>query len=209
MDLLKLGSSTSGHEYPFLDKSVLRSLEFDEKLHRSFSAELKYLYTAITRAKCNLWIYDANPLKFSPLIYVLLTLGQVSAISLTDISEEEVTTVFVKESSAEEWMKRGAYFMKKKLWEPANKCFLKCGNQELAMEANAFGLISNARKISGQPKIRRQYCLDAARLFLKCASSPDTMLYRYLKYAATCLYNGQQWELAAQVFESIEEVCMY
>ena len=44
-----------------------RRYEFDASLHKSLNAELKHLYTAITRAKCNLWIYDSHIVKRLPI----------------------------------------------------------------------------------------------------------------------------------------------
>jgi len=47
-------------------ESQPRPLTFDGRQHKSLNPELKYLYTAITRAKCNLWIYDSNEDKRLP-----------------------------------------------------------------------------------------------------------------------------------------------
>ncbi|XP_019859701.1 PREDICTED: uncharacterized protein LOC100635005, partial [Amphimedon queenslandica] len=43
---------------PSDSKTKPRPLNFNERFHKSLNSEFKYLYTAITRAKCNLWIYD-------------------------------------------------------------------------------------------------------------------------------------------------------
>ena len=37
-----------------------RHSQFDEKRDRVLIAELKQLYTAITRARCNVWIFDES-----------------------------------------------------------------------------------------------------------------------------------------------------
>ena len=194
------------NDFPILDPSVLRPLKFDENQHRCLNAELKYLYTAVTRAKCNLWIYDTDPTKHSPMYYFLMKKGLVQSLSVADLSSVDVEKVFVQESSPEEWKSRGDYFMKKRLWEPAQKCYGKCGEKVLAMEAEAFFLVSMARKASEQPKVSRQLCQQAAELFLQCATSPDNLFQRHLKNAATCLYNSKEWHPAAQLYESIQEV---
>ena len=41
-------------------ESKLCPLEFDECFHKPMNSELKYLYTTITQAKYNLWIYDSS-----------------------------------------------------------------------------------------------------------------------------------------------------
>lgn len=45
----------------------LRALEFDTLKHKLLNSELKYLYTALTRARCNLWIYDEDKDKRAPM----------------------------------------------------------------------------------------------------------------------------------------------
>ena len=139
-------------DFPILDQSVLRPLKFDERRHCCLNAELKYLYTAVTRAKCDLWIYDTDPAKHSPMYYFLMKKGLVQSLSVSDMTSVDVEKVFVQESSPEEWKSRGDYFMKKSLWEPAQKCYGKCGERVLAMEAKAFLLVSMARKPVSDPR---------------------------------------------------------
>lgn len=194
------------NDFPILDQSVLRPVKFDENQHRCINSELKYFYTAVTRAKCNLWIYDTDPSKHSPMYYFLMKKGLVQSLSVSDMTGEDVDKVFVQESTPEEWKARGDYFMKKKLWEPAQKCYNKCGEVVLAMEAEAFSLVTMARKAGDQPKVSRQLCQQAASLFLQCATTPDNLFQRHLRNAATCLYNSKEWLVAAQLYESIQEV---
>ena len=194
-------------DFPILDQSVLRPLKFDERQHRCLNAELKYLYTAVTRAKCNLWIFDTDRVKHSPMYYCLLKKGLVRILSASDMTGADIDKKgFVQESSPEEWKSRGDYFMKKRLWEPAQKCYGKCGEKVLAMEAEAYLIESMARKASEQPKVSRQLYWQAAELFLQCATSPDNLFQRHLKNAATCLCNSKEWHTAAQLYESIQEV---
>ena len=40
---------------------------FDPKKHKILNTDLKYLYTAITRAKKKLWIYDEDAEKHRPI----------------------------------------------------------------------------------------------------------------------------------------------
>jgi hypothetical protein len=49
------------------DKKRDRVIEFDEKRDRVLIVELKQLYTAITRARCNVWIFDESEVKREPM----------------------------------------------------------------------------------------------------------------------------------------------
>ena len=49
------------------DKKRDRVVEFDEKRDRVLIVELKQLYTAITRARCNVWIFDESDVKRKPM----------------------------------------------------------------------------------------------------------------------------------------------
>ena len=191
----------------YLDKSSLRPLEFDEALHRTLNAELKYLYTAVTRAKCNLWIYDSQTSKHSPIYFLLIKLGLVQTFSLNEQNkDQDVDKVFVKQSSPEEWKKRGDYFMKRKLWSPAQKCYIKCKEEGLAKEAEAFALVNEARRETVQPRTCRQLCMQAADKFLQCLEFPGNVLERHVKNAATCFMNAKEWEFAGKLYETLQDV---
>ena len=115
-----------------------RPLSFNEQHHKSVSAELKYLYTAITRAKCNLWIYDSHEKNRLPMFDYWHRRGLVKIIHLNEISEQDESILFAATSTKEEWKKQGDYFKKKKLWEPAMKCYVKAEETFLEMEARAY-----------------------------------------------------------------------
>ena len=56
------------------DKDVagmLRPLEFNEQAHQILCSELKHLYTAVTRARVRVVIYDEDQAKRAPLFYYL------------------------------------------------------------------------------------------------------------------------------------------
>lgn len=65
-----------------------RQLEFDEGQHKSLNAELKYLYTAITHAKCNLWIYDSHEEARLSMFDYWSKRGLVKVIRIDDITKE-------------------------------------------------------------------------------------------------------------------------
>ena len=86
-----------------------RPLKFDEQHHKSLSAELKYLYTAITRAKCNLWIYDSDETNRLPMFDYWHRRGLVKIIRLSEISQQDESVLFAATSTKEEWKKQGDY----------------------------------------------------------------------------------------------------
>ncbi len=57
------------------DPGAVRTLEFDPKRHVVLAEELKHLYTAITRAKNNVIIFDSNPRRREPFYHLLQRLG--------------------------------------------------------------------------------------------------------------------------------------
>lgn len=54
-----------------------RPLTFDPKLHKVLNSELKQLYTAITRARVNVWIFDEDVEKRTPMFQYFTALGLV------------------------------------------------------------------------------------------------------------------------------------
>lgn len=44
-----------------------RPLAFDPKQHKVLNSELKHLYTAVTRARVNVWIFDEDIDKRAPM----------------------------------------------------------------------------------------------------------------------------------------------
>ena len=177
-DQWKAGTDTSA----FAEKP--RRLEFNESQHKSLNAELKYLYTAITRAKCNLWIYDSDKDKRLPMFDYWSKRGLVKVIRVDDITEEDQSTLFSATSSADEWKSQGDYFKKKRLWEPAMKCYEKANCPHLESEARAYSLAQQART----PGLRRieinEIYLKAAHAFLKCDRTQHD--YQCLENAAKC-----------------------
>ena len=175
-----------------------RTLEFDEFQHKSLNAELKYLYTAITRAKCNLWIYDSDEKKRHPVFYYWSKRDLVKVIRVGDISNEDQSTLFSVTSSKEEWKNQGDYFKKKRLWEPALKCYLKAGLPHLESEARAYSLAQQAHT----PGLRRteisDIYLQAALAFLKCDQSQHD--YQCLENAAKCLKNARRLNEASELY---------
>ena len=187
---------------PFGNKP--RKLKFDKSHHKSLNAELKYLYTAITRAKCNLWIYDSDEEKRLPVFDYWSKCGLVKVVRISDIQNEAQNTLFSATSSKEEWKAQGDYFKKKRLWEPAMKCYRRAECPHLESEARAYSLAQQAHT----PGLRRieieEIYLKSAHAFLKC----DQALHDYscLENAAKCLKNAKRYKESSQLYIHLGQV---
>lgn len=69
----------------FLDfmqqKGRPRALSFDEKKHKVLNSELKHLYTAVTRARVNVWIFDEDMTNRAPMFEYFKARKLVKVIS--------------------------------------------------------------------------------------------------------------------------------
>lgn len=105
--------------------------------------------------------------------------------------------LFARESSSKEWEKQGDFFMKKKIYKTAKTCYDRGDVQVKSYAATAY-LKVNAIPSSYQHKqIKSDVYVVAAELFGK-AHMP--------LQAAKCLYNGEQYSLAANLFKKMEYV---
>ncbi len=168
------------------------------------NAELKYLYTAITRAKCNLWICDSNKDRRLPMFHYWDRKRLVRVIHVDDITEEDQSTLFSATSSVEEWKSQGDYFKKKRLWEPAMKCFEKANCPHLECEARAYRLAQQARTPGLKRNEINEIYLEAAHAFLKCDQSQHD--YQCLENAAKCLKNAKKYKESSQLYFLLDQV---
>ena len=181
-----------------------RPLKFDEQHHKSLSAELKYLYTAITRAKCNLWIYDSDEKKRLPMFDYWHRRGLVNIIRLDELSQQDESNLFTATSTKEEWKKQGDYFKKKKLWEPAMKCYVKADEMYLEKEAMAYCLFQQARTPNIKQREMEEIYLKAALAFLECDRLKHDV--KSLRYAASFLKKAKRSNEAGLLYAKLKRV---
>ena len=185
-----------------------RPLDFDERQHKMLNSELKFLYTALTRAKCNLWIYDSDLNKRAPMFHYFQKRNLVKVVSTNNtgsIERSNMQSMFTIISTPEEWKKQGEYFKKKCLWDLAVMCFNKAGMPELACEAHAYSSVLLGNKHKSEPKKTREHFLSAAISFFKCLQLQQSA--KWIKMAALCLFNAREYALAAPLFLKIRQVC--
>ena len=70
-----------------LCKGHSRPLAFSSEQHKILNSELKYLYTALTRARVNVWIYEEEE-QTNPMCDYFKALNLVKVINSNAINEE-------------------------------------------------------------------------------------------------------------------------
>ena len=177
-----------------------RPLEFDPDKHKVLNSEFKYLYTAITRARVNVWFFDEDKEARAPAFEYFRRLGlvQVVALSNNEQGTGEITSMFAVKSSPEEWRKGGLRFYKKRLWVAAIQCFTFAGDELMFQKSKAQQQASDAMKVryTNRQQMRDEF-LTAAESFLKCGMHDE---------AEACLNNAGELKLLAQLYEKTGKV---
>ncbi|KAL9951637.1 hypothetical protein ACROYT_G044339 [Oculina patagonica] len=169
-----------------------RPLEFDPDRHKVLNSEFKFLYTAITRARVNVWFFDEDEEARAPVFEYFQKLSLVRVIRMSGEANEteQLTSMFVERSTEAEWCQQGHYFYNKELWEVAVKCFTMAGDKLMVRKSQAQLQAAEASKLKGNPKVMRTQFLRAADQFLQCAM---------LDEGAKCLHNARERLLLAKL----------
>ncbi|KAM9308233.1 TPR and ankyrin repeat-containing protein 1 [Gastrophryne carolinensis] len=198
-----------------------RPLTLDPELHKMLNGELKQLYTAITRARVNLWIFDENKEKRAPAFNYFVK-GNFVKVVYTDEDKDLDDNMFVKTSTREEWISRGDYYANHKCWKVAAKCFQKGGaleKEKLAFAHDQVLVLQNQKasareKLLGYIELAKTYlecqepkmalkCLNKAKEYTLCAELCQQM--KKIKEAAYFYKKAQSNKLAAELFEQAGE----
>ena len=177
-----------------------RPLEFDPEKHKVLNSEFKYLYTAITRARVNVWFFDEDKEARAPVFEYFRRLGLVQVVALDGKEQgtDQLASMFAVKSTPEEWRKGGMRFYKKRLWVAAMQCFTFAGDKLMLQKSQAQQQAAEAIKLRS---INRQQMRDeflrAGESFLQCAMYDE---------AEICLNNAQEWILLAKLYEKTGKV---
>uniref|UniRef100_A0A8C5PKW3 Tetratricopeptide repeat and ankyrin repeat containing 1 n=1 Tax=Leptobrachium leishanense TaxID=445787 RepID=A0A8C5PKW3_9ANUR len=172
-----------------------RPPQMNPELYKILNGELKQLYTAITRARVNLWIFDENQEKRAPAFEYFIKSNFVKVVK-TDENTDLDDKIFVRTSSKEEWISRGDYYAKHKYWNVAAKCYQKGGatdKEKLAFTHDAV-LHLQSKKTSARDKM--EYIKLATR-YLECGE---------YKLALKCLTWAKEYRLCAELCNKLEKV---
>ncbi|XP_072908202.1 TPR and ankyrin repeat-containing protein 1-like isoform X2 [Hemitrygon akajei] len=193
---------SKGHQEVLLAQSLddivpqSRPLAFNSERHKLLNCELKQLYTAFTRARVNLWIFDENKGKRAPAFEYFIKRHFVNVVK-TNEDKELDDSMFVKTSTKQEWTERGDYFAKHQCWKVAAKCYQKGGELEKEKLAQAHDAVLNVQvKKKSSREIQMEY-LQLAKTYLEC---------KVPKLSLKCLRNAKEFKLCAELLEKLGKV---
>jgi tetratricopeptide (TPR) repeat protein len=192
-----------------------RSCRYDPDLNKSLNGELKRLYTAITRAKSNLWIYDSNESLRLPMFNYWYKRNLVKIVETH--GNDAYGVVFAANSAPEQWKAQGDNLMEKHHFEQALHCYRRAGkeNKHLVKKADAYCLLQYALNFQGHSKGNPKLWLELVIKFLETteyyirSNSLDCMTsVELLNNAAMCLRTSQlpRFSQIARLFEHIGKV---
>ena len=186
----------------------IHPLSFDERRHKTLCAELKYLYTVITRAKSHLWIFESSINDALPMINywhrrnVIKVVTDPSSYSYVNKQLKEVAT---NASEGTKWKTRGDELSEKELWEEAVKCYQKANEPLLEKITRIKILHREAAMIKG--KRLYKYTVnqrETAITHLECDKFQHDV--QHLLSAAICLYNAGMYLISAKLLEKLQKV---
>ena len=191
---------------PYTQKGV-HPLKYDERLHKTLCAELKYLYTVITRAKSHLWIYESESPEELPMLDYWHRRGVVKVVTDAESEsiKEQLREVSLAKSTQADWKKRGDELCELELWEKAIECYQKAGESVLEKQAQIQILHREATSIK---HTNREHYLSVQRTAATAHLECDELHHdiEYLKSAAICLRLAKMYPTAAKLFEKLNEV---
>ncbi|XP_066100841.1 TPR and ankyrin repeat-containing protein 1 isoform X1 [Saccopteryx bilineata] len=173
-----------------------RPLAVNPEMYKLLNGELKQLYTAITRARVNLWIFDENPEKRAPAFKYFIRRNFVQVVK-TDENKDLDDSMFVKTSTPEEWIAQGEYYAKHQCWKVAAKCYQKGGAFEKEKLALAHNTALNMKSKKVSPKEKQMEYLELAKTYLEC-NEP--------KLSLKCLSYAKEFQLSAQLCEKLGKI---
>jgi hypothetical protein len=176
-----------------------RPLEFNPDQHKILISEFKYLYTAVTRARVNVWLFDECEEARAPMFEYFQKRGVVD-VKQVQKTEGDVTSLqgmFAQKSEKEDWKKQGLFFYGKGLWKVASKCFAMADEEMWMKKCNAHDQAAKAATLRSEPRKLRLEFLKAADLFLECGMDSE---------AKTCLFNARERILLAKLHEKSKSV---
>ncbi|KAM4689014.1 TPR and ankyrin repeat-containing protein 1 [Discoglossus pictus] len=173
-----------------------RPFTLNPEMHKMLNGELKQLYTAVTRARVNLWIFDENLEKRAPAFEYFIKRNFVKVVQ-TDENKDLDDNMFVKSSSKEEWIAQGDYYARNQCWKVAAKCYQKGGatDKEKLSFAHDEVLKLQAKKIS--PREKQMEYIRLAKTYLECKEA---------KLALKCLTFAKEFRLCAELCKKMEKI---
>lgn len=142
-------------EYEVVKNVRLGTTKSFESKFLALTSELKHLYTAITRPRKRLIIFDEDAAVRKPLLDYWLKLGYVNVITEETLekgadseqSSKLIETLAGKNTSKAGWRAQGVRMFTRKYYEQAVKCFEKSGDSDLKFRAEGYYEASRGAEI--------------------------------------------------------------
>ncbi|XP_062612431.1 TPR and ankyrin repeat-containing protein 1-like, partial [Saccostrea cucullata] len=174
-----------------------RPLQFNPIKHKVLNTELKHLYTAVTRARDHVWIFDADKEKRAPMFEYFRARNMAKN---TTESKETGILMHAEDSTPEDWFERGMELMEQRVYKTAAICFSRGNDLKMAKIAKSHQKAQEAMNLRGKAsrdKERKEMFLSAAYDFLKCEMPSK---------AARCLELAQEYSLLASLYENTNQL---
>lgn len=169
------------------------------------------LYTAITRARVNIFIAETNVESSRPMFNYFQRRSVVDVVSKETTEEEGLSSirVFGAMNTVEDWRNRGEYYLQNAEGERqtgclrlAAKCFDKAGEPKRRDYALAFLSFTEIEEQDPATLRGKQGVELKQRLYNITEQLLEARDVRFLNKAALCLLRtGEQEEYTAQLFE--------
>ncbi|XP_071592123.1 TPR and ankyrin repeat-containing protein 1 isoform X1 [Heliangelus exortis] len=166
---------------------------FNVEMYKMLNGELKQLYTAITRARVNLWIFDEDSEKRAPAFTYFIRRGFVQVVKADDKKDLD-DSMFAKTSTPEEWIAQGDYYAKHQFWEVAAKCYQKGGAAEKSKLALAHDAVLKVHSKKSSPREKQMEYMTLAKIYLECGE-PELSL--------KCLFQSKEFRLCAELCKKL------
>ncbi|XP_064624179.1 TPR and ankyrin repeat-containing protein 1-like [Lineus longissimus] len=171
-------------------KNQPRLLTFDPQKHKILNSELKRLYTAVTRARVNIWIFDEDKLALEPMFRYFQVRKLVrTVVAKGEVDGKRLTELFPKKSSKRDWKLKGNDFFKRQQYKLAADCYKKAGLDKLEQRC-----LANQLEVYAKGTVNKRERLNK---FL--AASLDHLKCHQYVQAVNCLCYAEEFEMAEQL----------
>ncbi|XP_009953660.1 PREDICTED: TPR and ankyrin repeat-containing protein 1, partial [Leptosomus discolor] len=184
-------------EMPLEDATGMqKKTPFNVEMYKMLNGELKQLYTAVTRAKVNLWIFDEDSDKRAPAFKYFIDREFVQVVK-ADEKKDLDDSMFAKTSTPEEWIAQGDYYAKHQFWEVAAKCYQKGGAAEKSKLALAHDAVLKVHSKKSSPREKQMEYMTLAKTYLECGEP---------KLSLKCLFQSKEFRLCAELCKKLGKV---
>ncbi|KFV47944.1 TPR and ankyrin repeat-containing protein 1, partial [Gavia stellata] len=181
-------------EMPLEDTTGMQKrIPFNVEMYKMLNGELKQLYTAITRARVNLWIFDEDSDKRAPAFKYFIKREFVQVVKANENKDLD-DSMFAKTSTPEEWIAQGDYYAKHQFWEVAAKCYQKGGAAEKSKLALAHDAVLKVHSKKSNPREKQMEYMTLAKTYLECGEP---------KLSLKCLFQSKEFRLCAELCKKL------